>query len=149
MLLRRVGEPAGIAISEEKVLRLAQSYEPEPDITLRPADLRVSQVDGGNVVLVIEIAVSTLSVDLDVKAPRYAAHGVREYWVVDAKRLVTHVHRAPGPDGYAERRKVGADETLTSLLVPALSLRLADIGLEPLTDEEASAAEAEEAFDRT
>lgn len=127
--------PGDVSFTMEPALQLSEHYEPEPDIVLFPRPLRVSEVDGPSVLLVIEVAVSSLSYDMDVKAPRYATHGVRECWVVDERRLVTHVHRDPGPDGYRSIVTVGADAELSPLLVPALRLRLASFGLAPLLDE--------------
>ena len=128
--------PKDVKFAESPAFRLSEHYEPEPDIILFPRDLRVSQVRGDTALLVVEVAVSSLSFDLEIKAPIYAAHGVREYWVVDARRLVTHVHRDPGPVGYASIQKVPADERLEPLLLPSLALALADLGLGPLEDDE-------------
>lgn len=57
--------------------------------------------------------------------------------MVDARRLVTHIHRDPRPDGYAEVRQAAATEAISPRLVPTLGVRLADLGLEPLLDDEA------------
>ena len=44
---------------------------------------------------------------LSTKRQRYAASGVQEYWVIDARSLLTTVHREPRPDGeYAYRDEV-------------------------------------------
>jgi Uma2 family endonuclease len=55
---------------------------------------------------------------------------VREYWVIDARSLVTTVHRQPGPDGYADIRQYGPADLITPLAVPSLALRIADLGIE-------------------
>lgn len=124
-------------VAQEFALRLADHWEPEPDIALIPFDMRPSQVRGPDALLVVEVAVSSLSIDLDVKAPGYAAHGVREYWVIDAKRLVTHVHREPGPDGYASVIEVAADVEIEPMLIRGLRLRLSEFGFDVLEGDEA------------
>ena len=128
--------PQDIGFTMDPAFRLSEHYEPEPDILLFPAGLRVSQVHGETALLAIEVAYSSLSTDLTIKAPIYAAHGVREYWVVDAKRIVTHVHREPGPEGYGSVVEIPADQIVTPLLVPQVALKLGDLGLEPLPDDE-------------
>ena len=127
--------PGDVRFTMEPAMRLSEHFEPEPDIVLFPRGLQISQVHGPAALLVIEVAVTSLSYDLDVKAPRYAAHGVRECWVVDGRRLVTHVHRDPSPDGYRSIVPVPADGEASALLVPTLRLRLASFGFEPLLDE--------------
>lgn len=124
--------PAGVKIAQEPAFKLSEYWEPEPDLLVFPGDLLVSGVRGEAALLVVEIAVTSLSTDLKVKAPMYAAHGVRECWVVDAVRLVTHVHRTPGPDGYASIEAIPAGQRIVPLLVPALGTTLADLGFEPL-----------------
>jgi Uma2 family endonuclease len=124
--------PPDVKIAQEPAFRLSDDQEPEPDILLFPRTILVSQARGDTALLVIEVAVSSLSVDLKVKAPIYATHGVREYWVVDARRIVTYVHREPGPEGYASIREVQGDERIVPLLIPSVGLALADLGLTPL-----------------
>ena len=123
--------PRDVKFAEEPPLTLDEHYEPEPDIILFPASLRVNEVDGKTVLLVVEIADSSLSWDLGTKAQAYAMFGVREYWVINARTLATTVHRHPGPDGYGETTTVPATDVLTPSLVPALGLRIADLQIEP------------------
>ena len=127
-------QPRDAMFTMDPAFRLSDFYEPEPDIILFPRGLLVSHVHGETALLVIEVAYSSLSTDLTIKAPIYAAHGVREYWVVDAKRIVTYVHREPGPEGYGSVVEIAADQIVTPLLVPQVELKLADLGLEPLAE---------------
>jgi Uma2 family endonuclease len=121
--------PRGVKFAEEPPLRLGPYDEPEPDLTLFPASLRVPDVRGDSVLLVVEIADSSLSYDLEVKAPLYAAFGVREYWVIDARSLVTTVHRQPGSGGYADRQIIEGDKELVPMLVPTLAVTLGSLDL--------------------
>ena len=125
-----------LRVAQEPAFRLSDHCEPEPDILLFSRSLRVHEVRGPAALLVIEVAYSSLSTDLTIKAHIYAAHGVREYWVVDAKRIVTYVHREPGPEGYGSVVEIAADQIVTPLLVPQVALKLGDLGLEPLPDDE-------------
>ena len=122
--------------AQEPAFYLSDHWEPEPDIILFPRPMKVSDVRGPDALLVVEVAVTSLSVDIKIKAPMYAAHGVREYWVVDGKRLVTHVHREPGSEGYGSVQEVSAAQLLMPMLLPNLALQLADLGFEPLQDAE-------------
>ncbi len=127
-------KPKDVMVAQEPAFNLSDYYNPEPDILIFPRSLLSSQVRGDSALLVVEVAVSSLSSDLKIKAPIYAAHGVREYWVVDARRLVIHVHRGRGPEGYASIREVSPGERIALLLVPSVAVTLANLGLEPLTE---------------
>jgi Uma2 family endonuclease len=127
-LARRLGRD--LKLASETPLRLGEHDAPEPDLIVFPATLLAPDVRADTVLLVVEIADSSLPTDLNTKAPRYAASGVREYWVINARSLVTTVHCEPRPAGeYASRKEHAATETLIPTLVPSLAVRLADLRL--------------------
>ena len=126
----RARETADYHIVNERQFNLADDAYCKPDIFVRPAGLPSYDVRGDTVLLVIEVAASSLAFDLGTKAALYARHGVREYWVVDAATLVTTVHLGPGPEGFAGKRTVAASDVLAPHLAPALAIRLADLPLD-------------------
>ena len=100
----------------------------EPDILVFPRRFRtLSKVPAAEVLLAIEISDTSLKKDMSVKAALYAGLGVREYWVVNAFTLDTHVHTEPQAGVYARKRKVGAQKRLAATLAPVIALRLADL----------------------
>lgn len=67
-------------------VRLDLFHEPEPDIVLlKPReDFYASRLpEPADMLLVVEIAESSIEYDRDVKAGVYAAAGVSEYWLAD------------------------------------------------------------------
>ena len=92
-------------VSVHQSLRLSSDTEPEPDIALLGArsDFYAGALPmGSDALLVIEVADSTLEVDLRTKARLYAKHGVPEYWVVDLLARRVHLHRAAQGGCYCE-----------------------------------------------
>ena len=79
---------------------------------------------GDTVLLIVEVAQTSLKFDTSTKAALYASHGVRDYWVINAETLETKIYRGPGAAGYAETKTLSASEPLVPLLVPQLSVRL-------------------------
>jgi Uma2 family endonuclease len=100
-----------------------------PDILVHPAAVEVPDVRGLTALLVVEIADSSLDYDLLTKAPRYASHGVREYWVINAQTLVTAVHRQPSGAAYAQVERLEAHDRLVPDAVPQLAVTLRDLDL--------------------
>jgi Uma2 family endonuclease len=73
--------------------------EPEPDLAIVPNG-NYSHEHPEHAHLVIEVAVSSLKKDRDVKAPLYAASGFDEYWLVNVPAQTVEVFREPSPEGY-------------------------------------------------
>lgn len=101
----------------------------EPEIVVCRSGFRPSTVPPSDVLLLIEVADTSLAYDLGLKARIYAGLGVAEYWVVDARTLETHVHVSPGRDGYANRSVVQPEALLAAALLPALELSLGELGI--------------------
>jgi Uma2 family endonuclease len=116
--------PSSITVATQGVLRFSEHSWPSPEIALLPASAEAGMVRGGDVLLVIELAASSLGFDLNRKAQLYRAEGVREYWVIDVNARQVHVHRADGDwPGFA----LPYTSTLEPSLIPGLKVRLADL----------------------
>ncbi len=95
-----------------------------------PARAASEGLTGANVLLVVEIADSSLRYDTGRKAALYASFGIRELWVIDAVRLTTRVFREPAADGYRNASDFGPADQLTPLIAPeAFALRLDELEL--------------------
>ena len=121
--------PAHLKVATETPLNLAADYAPEPDIIVFPASLKAPDVDGKSVLLVIEIADTSLAYDLTTKPAIYASHNVREYWVINANTLETKTHLEPSGSAYKAVPTVGPEQRLIPRAAPELSVRLADLDL--------------------
>jgi Uma2 family endonuclease len=122
--------PEGIFVASESQLNLTQNTYTLPDILVRPAAIKTPRLSPGDALLVVEIADTSLSYDLKTKVPLYAAHGVREYWVVNAVTLMTSVHRRPSGTAYASVRELPPDARLVASLAPALAVSLGELDLD-------------------
>ncbi|MGI8551973.1 MAG: Uma2 family endonuclease [Dehalococcoidia bacterium] len=111
-------------------IRLGFDAEPEPDIALlRPRrDRYAPRLPGPlDVLLVIEIAETSLRHDSDVKVPRYAEAGIPEVWLVDLKAERVLVYRGPHGSTYDQVTSLGREgilspEAFTELLLPVAEL---------------------------
>ena len=95
MLERAVG--AALVYIQNPVA-LSNYSAPQPDLALlRPREdfYTASHPGPADVLLMIEVADTTLHYDREVKAPLYAAHGVPEYWIIDLEGKGVHVFREP------------------------------------------------------
>lgn len=122
-----------VRLITETTLHISVEEFLEPDFLFWPRSMPINEITAASSLLIVEVADSSLRYDLQTKAPVYAKLGVREYWVVDAMSLVTHVHRHPRPDGYPRPREVKPGDLLEPLLAPQLAVRLTDLSLTPAT----------------
>ena len=104
--------------------------EPVPDIVvLRESSdqYKINNPHARDVLLVLEVADSTLSFDLATKAHLYARAGIPDYWVVDIANRRFIVHREPAEGRYASIAAYGEDESVAPLAAPESALALASI----------------------
>jgi Uma2 family endonuclease len=102
--------------------------EPVPDlIVLRkdPSHL-TSNPRPQDLALALEIADSSLSFDLRVKAALYARAGVPEYWVLDVAGRRLLVHRNPQAGTYADVAAYSEHESVSPLAAPEAQFRVAN-----------------------
>src|SRR5437899_12108813 len=121
--------PDGFIVRREDPLTL-QDSEPEPDIAVvRGKGEDFLKVHPSTAVLVIEVAVSSVSsVALDREnASLYAEAGVGEYWIVLARERQVELCRQPKNGLYVERRLASYEEVLECNTVPGLRFGFADI----------------------
>ena len=119
--------PNHLEFVPESPLRLGPHDEPEPDFFVFSAETAMQDVRGPTVLLVVEIADSSVHKDNSIKLMRYALQGVREYWIVNARTRETTVLHVPAETGYALRREAPADERLVPMFAPELAVRFADL----------------------
>jgi Uma2 family endonuclease len=122
--------PTTLRVAAEAQLNLSDDVYLVPDILIYPGTKRVHSVRGPDTLLVVEIADSSLTYDLNTKAGIYATHGVREYWVINARTLDTRVHAAPSGSGYADVGEIPVSGRLTPRAVPEVAVSLGELELD-------------------
>jgi Uma2 family endonuclease len=104
--------------------------EPEPDLIVTNKDLSHFQIlnpSPRDLLLVVEIADTTLGFDLTSKARLYARAGISEYWVLDISGRRMIVHREPLDGGYRSVAGYEEDECVTPLAAPGAELRVSNV----------------------
>ncbi|HBH00939.1 MAG TPA: Uma2 family endonuclease [Candidatus Rokubacteria bacterium] len=125
----RLGERAVVQIQNPIELPEEDS-EPQPDVTLlRPrADYyTAAHPVAADVLLVIEVADSTLAVDRRVRMPLYARAGIREAWILDLTADRVEVYRVPTADGYRQVMRFERGHRLAAEAFPDLVVSVEDL----------------------
>jgi Uma2 family endonuclease len=112
-------------LTVQNPLILAEYQVPQPDfVALRHrADAYRSRHPGpADVLLLIEVADTTVESDRHTKVPRYARAGISEAWLVDLPGDGIEIYRNPSAGGYTDVTRFSRGDTLTPLAFPGLRL---------------------------
>lgn len=119
-----------VVVGAQDPVGLSERSEPQPDLTLlqrRPDYYAAAHPTPGEVILLIEVADTTLRSDRGVKVPLYAAAGITEVWLVDLPGRQVHCFRQPSPTGYREVAAFGAGDVLAPLAFPDVAFAVGDL----------------------
>ena len=125
---RTLGDRAIVSVQDP--VTLPDFAEPEPDIMLlRPRDDDYSRANPtvADVLLIIEVADSSLAYDQQVKGLVYAQAGIPDYWIVNLVGEQLLVYREPTPTGYASVQTLNRGDSVTLLAFPDLTVNVSDI----------------------
>lgn len=131
-------------LQQGSILVVPQFSEPEPDVAVLREPF--NRIDGKakpeDILLLIEVADTTLETDTSVKKALYARSGISDYWVVDIQHRRVLVYRRPAvisvpEDGrelvtgrFRYAAEYGENQTVSPLAAPHASFSVKDIFLD-------------------
>jgi len=125
-LIIGVGDRAVVWIQSSA--RVALDSVPQPDLALlRPRSYRKANPRPEDILLVVEVAETSLRYDLTDKLALYASAGIAEYWVASVEDEWLDVFRSPEGQRYRESRRAHRDDTITPLAFPDVAIPVAPI----------------------
>jgi Uma2 family endonuclease len=128
LLFERIGRRAIVRI--QSPIHLGEYSEPQPDVTIlrSRSDFYVSaHPSPADILLVVEVADTSVEYDRGVKIPLYARAGIREYWIVDLAGESIEVYRDPSPEGYRQARQLRRSERIAPEAFPDVEIMTDDV----------------------
>lgn len=119
--------PDNLWLGIESTMYLSERTLLEPDLVVYRRGLKLEEVKGPDILLAIEVALTSLAFDRGLKAKLYARYGVRELWVIDAARRQTFVHTEPTETGWTRIVETEPEAVLACAAVPGFEIRLVEI----------------------
>jgi len=117
----------GVRVQSPLALKSADS-EPEPDILwVKPKRFLDSHPTPSDVLLLIEVADSSLDFDRSEKAKLYAEAGIQDYWIVNLVERAIEVRRDLEGGRYRSLRSFGPGEAVRPLEAPTARLAFDDV----------------------
>jgi Uma2 family endonuclease len=128
-LVQRWARIEGIHVLVETTLRLSDDTFVEPDLVLIDATQPTFELKATDCLLAVELADSSLAYDLGRKPPLYAAAGLRELWVVNARDMTATLLLGPDGSTFSSVRQYGPADVLRPTLVPDAAISLGSLDL--------------------
>jgi Uma2 family endonuclease len=113
--------PEGWSVFKEDPIRIPDLSEPEPDIAIvraDPGDYQTHHPGPGDIVLVVEVADSSLVRDRTAKMAIYAKSGIPVYWLVNLIDGQLEVYSNPDTTQrtYRSQVKLGRDDQVMLII---------------------------------
>jgi Uma2 family endonuclease len=127
-LLQRPDSP--LIVRVQNPIWLSDHSEPQPDICLlrsREDYYAAGHPGPRDVLLVVEVADTSLEYDRTTKLSLYATAGIPEVWVVDVNSARVEVFTDPKHGLYARSARYVREETIVSGVLPGTQLPVAAI----------------------
>jgi Uma2 family endonuclease len=119
-----------VLVKVQGPIHLGEYSELQPDITLlhpRPDFYRTAHPGPQDILLLVEVAETSLSYDREVKASLYARAGIREYWIVDLADETVEVYQEPSPAGYRLIRRLRHGDRIAPEAFPDVEIAIDDV----------------------
>lgn len=117
-------------IRVQSPVRLNDFSEPQPDVALlrwRDDFYRHAHPTPADVLLVVEVADSTVETDRTIKMPLYARANVPESWLINLPDSRIEIYSAPSNGTYQTMQSLTHGEEAQSVTIPQLSLVVAEL----------------------
>jgi Uma2 family endonuclease len=120
----------GAFVSVQNPIRLDEWSQPEPDIallSLREDVYAAGLAEPEDILLLVEVADTSLHYDRAVKVPLYARAGIQDVWLVNLAGREIEVYREPTAAGYRVMTRLFPEDTAVPLAFPDVSFTVDDI----------------------
>lgn len=121
-----------VIVRGQNPITIHEYSEPEPDVVVAKYrdDFYASRHPyPEDVLLVVEVADTSLSFDREAKVPLYASCGIQETWLVDLTAHEITVYRKPDGARYTERSVFRSADVLPVPGTNGVTLSVAELGL--------------------
>jgi Uma2 family endonuclease len=110
-----------VILSVQNPVQLSEDSLPQPDVAVfrfQEEFYSEQHAKPEDILLIIEVADSSLRYDQRVKSKLYGTAGIADYWIVNLPERQIEVYREPRPNGYRTVTTCVPGETLSPLAFP-------------------------------
>ena len=126
-MLRLAGR---VIVRVQNPVKLDDMSEPQPDLTLlqrRPDFYQAGHPQAEDVLLLVEVADTTVQSDRDIKIPLYADDNISEVWLMNVNERCLEVYREPTAEGYQNVQRLEEGQTVTVQAFPDITFMVDEL----------------------
>lgn len=119
-----------ILISVQNPIQLNDLSQPQPDLVLlqpRPDFYEKQHPQPSDILLLIEVADTTIEFDQQVKIPLYCQNHIQEVWLIDLNQNIIRMYRTPTANGYQFIQLFEPEQTLALGAFPDVTINVNEI----------------------
>jgi Uma2 family endonuclease len=117
-------------VRNQNPIRLNDASEPEPDIVLAalPEEKYLEHhPTPPEILLILEVAGSTLSTDRKVKTRLYAQAGIIQYGILNVEAGELEDYREPSAEGYRSKQTYTAQQSFSLVAFPDVTIAISEL----------------------
>lgn len=119
-----------VTVGVQDPVELDDTSEPQPDISL--LRIKADFYESGHpqpqdILLLVEVADTTVESDREIKIPLYAENAIIEVWLVDINEQCIEVYREPSPNGYQNIQIFVRGQNLSILAFPEIIISVDEV----------------------
>ena len=119
-----------VQVWSQNPILLDNGSEPQPDLAIlkRRQDFYADRLPTPNdILLIIEVADSSIDYDRNEKAPLYASAGIPEMWLFDVNQKIIEAYSQPSRSGYKQIHRYDEGDVLSILAFPDVTFNWTEL----------------------
>lgn len=119
-----------VTIGVQDPVELDDNSEPQPDLSIlrRRADFyKAGHPQPEDILLLVEVADTTIESDREIKIPLYASSNIAEVWIVDINERVLEIYREPTLHGYQNIQKLQPGQIIAMQAFPDVNFTVEEV----------------------
>lgn len=118
-----------VYVRNQNPIWLDNFSEPEPDVVLATPPFEKyfeNHPTPDEILLILEIADSTLNYDRNTKGTAYARAGIQQYILLNVQEKTLEDYREPGADGFQSKQTYRSEQAFNLVAFPEISFQVKD-----------------------
>ncbi len=119
-----------VFISTQDPIQIGAVSEPEPDVVVAvpsATEYEDHHPTPPEILLIVEVAETSVQVDRQRKLPLYAQAGIRQYCILNLRGGELEDYRDPTPEGYRSKRSYTLKQSFNLVAFPKVKIKVADL----------------------
>lgn len=128
LLMRKLGDRVIIGVQDP--IQLNDHSEPQPDLVLlklRPDFYSLEHPKPKDILLLIEVADSSIDYDRNTKIPLYAKNQICEVWLVDLNYNCIEIYQKPYQNYYQSIQKLSSIDSTILSHFPSIEIKISEL----------------------